>query len=274
VDPGVEAHDVRDGNITSNITVSGTVDVNTTGTYTLTYSVSDAAGNEASITRTVNILANQTATLPADGLVAWYPLDQNASDMSGNGNHGILRNSPDFVTEGEKSFVVLQGYGNNSSDGDHILLPFNSFSGFTQITISGWVKFLSTSHSSGEAASILSIGDHSSAVVGVWAFVDGSSFLNSSLNATKLSVRGYQNEWVHFAISGDQSTSIAYVNGSSVGTGTALTNYSGGNAAIGRDWWSNGSGTSTRLNGSVDEIRIYNRTLISSEIDAVYQFGQ
>ena len=55
VDPGVEAHDVRDGNITDNITVSGTVDVNTTGTYTLTYTVSDAAGNEASITRTVNV---------------------------------------------------------------------------------------------------------------------------------------------------------------------------------------------------------------------------
>ena len=40
VDPGVEAHDVRDGNITSDVVVSGTVDVNTTGTYTLTYTVS------------------------------------------------------------------------------------------------------------------------------------------------------------------------------------------------------------------------------------------
>ena len=55
VDPGVEAHDVRDGNITDSITVSGRVDVNTTGTYTLTYTVSDAAGNEASLTRTVNV---------------------------------------------------------------------------------------------------------------------------------------------------------------------------------------------------------------------------
>jgi formylglycine-generating enzyme required for sulfatase activity len=58
VDPGVEAHDVRDGNITDSITVSGTVDVNTTGTYTLTYTVSDATGNEASITRTVNVVAS------------------------------------------------------------------------------------------------------------------------------------------------------------------------------------------------------------------------
>ena len=62
VDPGVEAHDVRDGNLTSSVSVSGTVDVNATGTYTLTYTVSDAAGNNASLTRTVNIVAGQAST--------------------------------------------------------------------------------------------------------------------------------------------------------------------------------------------------------------------
>ena len=66
VDPGVEAHDVRDGNLTSDVVVSGTVDVNTTGTYTLTYTVSDAAGNEASITRTVNVVEGQASTHTAD----------------------------------------------------------------------------------------------------------------------------------------------------------------------------------------------------------------
>ena len=68
VDPGVEAHDVRDGNITSSITVSGSVDVNTTGTYTLTYTVSDAAGNEANITRTVHV-----------GIPANYATDLNST---------------------------------------------------------------------------------------------------------------------------------------------------------------------------------------------------
>jgi len=68
VDPGVEAHDVRDGNLTSDIVVTGTVDVNTTGTYTLTYTVSDAAGNEASITRTVNV-----------GIPANYATDLNST---------------------------------------------------------------------------------------------------------------------------------------------------------------------------------------------------
>jgi formylglycine-generating enzyme required for sulfatase activity len=68
VDPGVEAHDVRDGNLTSSVSVSGTVDVNATGTYTLTYTVSDAAGNAASLIRTVNV-----------GTPATYASDLNAS---------------------------------------------------------------------------------------------------------------------------------------------------------------------------------------------------
>ena len=72
VDPGVEAHDVRDGNITFRCTVSGTVDVNTTGTYTLTYTVSDAAGNEASLTRTVNVGQVQPIARPiSTPLLVW-----------------------------------------------------------------------------------------------------------------------------------------------------------------------------------------------------------
>ena len=66
VDPGVEAHDVRDGNLTSSVSVSGTVDVNTTGTYTLTYTVSDAAGNNASLTRTVKLWPGRQARTTAD----------------------------------------------------------------------------------------------------------------------------------------------------------------------------------------------------------------
>ncbi|MFL2927120.1 MAG: immunoglobulin-like domain-containing protein [Opitutales bacterium] len=52
VDPGATASDSLDGNLTSSITITGTVDVNTTGVYTLTYSVSDGASNEANATRT------------------------------------------------------------------------------------------------------------------------------------------------------------------------------------------------------------------------------
>jgi formylglycine-generating enzyme required for sulfatase activity len=64
-EPGVEAHDARDGNITDQIVVTGSVDMNSTGTYLLTYSVQDGAGNTASTTCTVTVVGNRTVDLNA-----------------------------------------------------------------------------------------------------------------------------------------------------------------------------------------------------------------
>ena len=62
-DAGATAADNIDGDITANIAVVSTVDVNTVGTYTVTYNVSDAAGNAAiQVTRTVTITPD--ATIP------------------------------------------------------------------------------------------------------------------------------------------------------------------------------------------------------------------
>ena len=60
-DAGATAVDNIDGDITSNIVTVNSVDVNTVGTYTVTYNVSDAAGNAATqVTRTVNITPDVT----------------------------------------------------------------------------------------------------------------------------------------------------------------------------------------------------------------------
>ena len=53
-DPGASASDTNDGDITSSIVVSGSVDLNSTGTYALIYNVNDSSGNSAnSVTRTI-----------------------------------------------------------------------------------------------------------------------------------------------------------------------------------------------------------------------------
>lgn len=54
-DPGATAIDDRDGDISASIQITGTVDTADKGDYTLDYSVSDAAGNEATATRTVTV---------------------------------------------------------------------------------------------------------------------------------------------------------------------------------------------------------------------------
>lgn len=62
-DPGVSATDNIDGNIAGKVTVTGTVNTAVIGTYTLTYNVSDAAGNAAdAVTRTV-IVGKATAAI-------------------------------------------------------------------------------------------------------------------------------------------------------------------------------------------------------------------
>lgn len=55
-DPGATALDNEDGDISANVVVTGTVDVNLAGSYTLAYNVSDAAGNAATeVTRSVTV---------------------------------------------------------------------------------------------------------------------------------------------------------------------------------------------------------------------------
>ncbi len=57
VDPGATATDTTDGNLTSSIVIGGSVDVNTLGTYVLTYDVNDNDGRPATqLSRTVTVL--------------------------------------------------------------------------------------------------------------------------------------------------------------------------------------------------------------------------
>lgn len=56
-DPGVKASDDFDGNISHKVVAQGEVDCSTVGTYTITYSVEDAAGNASQITRSVVVTA-------------------------------------------------------------------------------------------------------------------------------------------------------------------------------------------------------------------------
>lgn len=76
-DAGATASDDVDGDITANIVVGGdTIDATTpVGTYTITYDVSDAAGNAAvQITRTVNVIATDI-TPPVITLLGNLPTD-------------------------------------------------------------------------------------------------------------------------------------------------------------------------------------------------------
>ena len=60
---GAKATDTKDGDLTSKIIITGTVNTAVAGTYTITYTVSDTSGNTVKVTRTVNV-ASTTTTEP------------------------------------------------------------------------------------------------------------------------------------------------------------------------------------------------------------------
>lgn len=63
-DQGAKATDNIDGDITSKIVKSGSVDTKKVGSYVITYSVTDKAGNKADVKRTVKVIPAPTTSEP------------------------------------------------------------------------------------------------------------------------------------------------------------------------------------------------------------------
>lgn len=88
-DPGASAVDVGDGDLTDEITVTGSVYANRVGTYTLTYSVQDYAGNAAAdAVRTVNVVPasssdddGPTGGGPSGGTPSEGPKEENNTEV-------------------------------------------------------------------------------------------------------------------------------------------------------------------------------------------------
>ena len=79
-EPGWEATDNCDGDISHKVTVSGTVDAATPGTYTLTYTVEDSYGNIATATRTVEV--KKMKPIAPTGKVIYLTFDDGPSQYT------------------------------------------------------------------------------------------------------------------------------------------------------------------------------------------------
>jgi hypothetical protein len=87
-DAGATATDNVDGSITSSIVTVNPVDINTVGTYTVTYNVSDAAGNAATpVSRTVVIvepvLTGYFTDSAVEGLTYTTDTQSGVTDLNG-----------------------------------------------------------------------------------------------------------------------------------------------------------------------------------------------
>ncbi len=151
-DPGATANDAVDGPITP--VVSGSVDTSTIGTYTLTYTAIDVAGNEATKTRTINVnppdITPPVITLNGDNIINLFVhntfIDPGATALDARDGVVVVNITGDTVDTNTAGIYTLiytatDTSGNEASTTRTVSVGQLSKLNDTGITIAGWVIY-------------------------------------------------------------------------------------------------------------------------------------
>ena len=126
-DLGVLAMDNNDGNITDDVIVTGSVNSDVTGTYVLTYTVTNSFGNTATTTRTVNVVDAKPPVLTVIGdnpltyQVSTSFVDPGATaidEYDGDISNKILKSStvtPTIAGTYKVTYYIIDAAGNSVS---------------------------------------------------------------------------------------------------------------------------------------------------------------
>ncbi|WOC41108.1 FG-GAP-like repeat-containing protein [Polaribacter sp. HL-MS24] len=138
-DAGATAVDSIDGDITTNIVVGGDfVDVNTLGTYTITYNVADAATNAAlEVIRTVNIIDDKIVTLDiSEATIAENETFNVIATLSAAASKDVILNlnsvgdakyNSDFTSNTEVRITTVAGSSLDSNNNQTLRYPRGVF---------------------------------------------------------------------------------------------------------------------------------------------------
>lgn len=208
--------------------------------------------------------ASQNALL-TNGLVGLWSFDgadlsgTTAYDRSGAGNNGTLTNGP-VAAIGQLGQAL-----NFDGVNDYINIGATDIS--SPCTMSTWVK-LSSRHSIA-AGLIGPVGSNTGFRAEQYA-ADAVGLTVAGVVDAVFSAPGYTvplNTWTHLLTTINSATSATlYVNGTLSGTLTVSSGLACWRGDIGR----NASGL---LNGSIDDVRVYNRALSASEVQDLYALG-
>ena len=212
---------------------------------------------------------------PGKGLMLYLPLDEKsgveAIDKSGDAKHGELKNGMSFASDSVEGIVggALQFDGTD----DHIQIPggFGKMhDGFTvalwayPTAVKNWARFFDFGN--GNAAGNILLARMGNTNDLVFEVYNGGTSGGRATAAGAIELH----KWQHFAVTVNANGSaVVYKNGQAVATGTTGTalNVHRINNYIGRSNWT----ADAYYQGSMDEIRMYNYSLSSAEIHAVYQ---
>jgi hypothetical protein len=214
---------------------------------------------------------SQTAALSGtgSGLVAYYTFDDGvgttASDSSGNGNTATLTNGPVWTTGkvgGGLQFDGIDDYVNLKNS-------FNTIGLSTTKTISAWIK--PDVSATGLAVCIARTYGQSCGF-GITPVTNwkGSYWTTTagSLNTSSAVVAG---KWTHAVLVQSGSSVNLYIDGALAGTGSGATGVGAIASAVIGARPDLASGTYFR--GTIDDVRIYDRSLSASEVSELYAYS-
>jgi Concanavalin A-like lectin/glucanases superfamily/Papain family cysteine protease len=226
-------------------------------------------------------------TSPSDnlnqGLVLNLPFSGNANDVSGNNNNGIVNNA--LIVSDRKgnpnSAYLFKGYTSPSyikvQNSTSFNFPANNFS------ISFWVKFNNPTGQNSNGVITDGINNQTSQTLfskwsgGIGMLFEASFYqgnIGLHLNNGGGDVDNRLNTWMHFTYVYTNGTRKFYKNGSLIwSTPIALGGFFDNNSDfyIGQ-LFNTSSQYKTPFDGTLDEIRVYNRALNESEVQKIYQY--
>ena len=199
----------------------------------------------------------------SQGLVAYYPFNNNVNDESGNGRNGV----PTDMTFTQDRFGNPNKAASFNGTTSYIGLP-GTWGGTPELTISAWVRPSAPTNgiyavvSSNVWGSFLHFQISDSSVSGIGVYTSPTIF-----DITPSPTTSPLNQWRHLVLVIKSGASKVYENGveitSSTQTFTSLT--TSANVCAGR-----GYNNGRFFNGDMDDIRIYSIALTESEIINLY----
>lgn len=208
-------------------------------------------------------LENVLAESLSDGLVAYYPFNGNANDESGNGKHGVnygadLTENKFGIQNSAYSFTRV-----TDADGDYIQMPVNiNPDVMPKSTIIVWVKIKNEYLDSGQAVFSNDNWGWDRAIFNWLGSGWGITKQNDLVGYHKVEI----DKWYFIVgIFDQENQKIKLRVNDSLYQGNGYSNMGNNFINIGC------SGHDTAyLDGSIDEVRIYNRVLTDEEIDELY----
>jgi len=223
----------------------------------------------------LSVFAQIPTYVPANGLVGWWPFNGNANDESGNGNNGTVNNvnaAIDRFGNGNSAFSF-----NRQTINEINVNNTSTLNSLSNISISIWVKLVSYNEP-GQAGynhwinkSDQSNNHHfifANNASQVYFYYTGGAGFFATNNLPQL------NQWTHIVVThnydGSQNSICKfYFDGNLIESIPAIQpiNQTLDNLKIGAF----GAYNYNRVDGSLDDIGIWNRALTACEIQNLYQ---